>query len=457
MMLQQQPARARSRRSVSGTVGNRPGSLPSGGNADNGLQRRPRVFSTALPSLAERSAENCTEARPAYNFPARTVPRVARMPKHLYSGAMFPASPPTTSPSTESKDDVGSTSIEAKTPRARHSQISIDVSPETDAFLDYVNNSLRLKNPPFLADFDENPPAEQHVRETSSSYGSGSNDLAKVQSPASPPPGNTLQESDISKYSLPTNRLSDLRSSTSGEQGETSTTNVVHAATISDWQAEPRLRSSCYNHCGLVNSQEILPSDSVSQVNNAAPPTPSPVKRVSKPHWFGRISNKPRPSFESCGGLKAQYDGGGDSRNLSRNLNSPVMGAATYPLSATTHFERTRKRKASESSLRSLSSQITNKAKKLKTLASSAIKQSNQHLHHVKQKWKQQNLEERKRYEAWKANRRKFRPADPLKGKKEAGFGVFSFDQSRHGHKGWWQEGVCQYQAPSWMVFDGKP
>ncbi|OAQ86682.1 hypothetical protein VFPBJ_00722 [Purpureocillium lilacinum] len=68
-------------------------------------------------------------------------------------------------------------------------------------------------------------------------------------------------------------------------------------------------------------------------------------------------------------------------------------------------------------------------------------------------KWKHQNEVERKQFEAWRANRRREHPADPLKGKSEKGFGVFSFEKSRYGDEEWWKEGVAKYQAPPWMLF----
>jgi len=52
---------------------------------------------------------------------------------------------------------------------------------------------------------------------------------------------------------------------------------------------------------------------------------------------------------------------------------------------------------------------------------------------------------ERKQFEAWRANRRREHPADPLKGK--------SFEKSRYGDEEWWKEGVAKYQAPPWMLF----
>lgn len=371
------------------------------------------------------------------------------MPKDLYKGSMFPPSPP--EPSTLAAD--AETDFEViKTPLNRPSQTSIDVSPETDEFISYMNNSLRLRNPPLFADFKDQS-APSRPRDTSSSYGSEANDLTRVHSPASPPPGNTLRESNLSKYSMSNHLISDLDSpsDSSGDSGGDSTKVAVDEAAIAikEWQTELRPEKlRCYNRRKTLDSQELTPSESASQIHNR-PPTPRP-QRVPKPHWFGRLTGSNRPSLDSSiQGLKDQFDGGGDYR-IAQSPDPRLQ-----PCAPRSPGEAGQKRKASVFSFRSLSIEIPRNAKKLKVLANSVYKQSARHLGHAKQKWKQQNEKERKRFEAWKANRRRDRPADPLKGKPEAGFGKFSLDQSRHGHKDWWQEGVCRYQAPSWMVFGG--
>jgi hypothetical protein len=422
MRAQHPVARAPSRRNTSISVNtygsaSRPASQTlsalSGGSV--GIQRRPRAFSTVLPSLVENSAE------------VRPAERDTTVPRTFYGVSTCP------------------------------SRKSIDVSLETDEFLDYVNNSLRIRDPSsFLAGLDGQGTTLDRVRSSSSSYGSGSGDATKVNCTASPPPDNTLKERNLLKYSRSGNRLSDLQSTASDSRGD-STTNVVDesAATTSEWQTIPRPRAFDYNRCELIDSQEILPSDSVSQVHvNDSPRTPTP-RKTAKPHWFGRYKHAFQPSLDSLPVIKGQYDGGADSVNH-RNLDSPHPDAAPPLRAAANLGSAGQKRKASNISLASISSQTRRGAKKLKVLASSVYRKGAHQISEVKRKLKQQNEKERKRFEAWKANRRRDRPADPLKGKGEPGFGAFTLEQSRHGHKDWWRDGVSRYKAPSWMVFGGQ-
>lgn len=417
------------RRSAFISINTGPTSRPTPQTLPNvsGIQRRPRVFSTALPSLVE----NCTEPRPSVAEPDKMPALCAvKVPKKPYGSAGLPTGP---------------------------SQKSIDVSMETDEFLNYLNNSLRLREPSsLLADLAQDP-ALLRVRSVSSSYSSKSNRAAELNSPASPPPDNTLRESDLLRYSRSGNHLSDLRSSSSNSRGD-STTNVVDesaAASASEWQTVPRPRTFCYNRCELIDSQEILPSDSVSQVRVAdSPPAPIP-RKTTKPHWFGRYRQNSQPSADSLHAIKGQYDGGGDCRNF----DSPHPGAA-HPLRGTAGVGAGtgagRKRKASNLSLASISSRTRKGAKKLKVLASTVYQKSTEQLSDVKRRMKTKNEKERRKFEAWKANRKRDNPADALKGKGEPSFGAFTVDQSRHGHKDWWREGVSRYKAPSWMVFPGQ-
>lgn len=438
MRAQNPMARAPSRRNPSISINtgsaSRPAmqTLPLMGSS---LQRRPRTFSTVLPSLVE----NCTEAKPPVaEYDKTTASGVVGTgvtgPRKLYGGSVLPAFP---------------------------SRKSIDVSLETDEFLDYVNNSLRLRDPTsFLDAFESHRPTLERVRSSSSSYDcdSKSNSAPKHNAPASPPPENTLKEPDILKYSRSGNCLSDLHTSSSNSRGD-STTNVVDesAAAAAEWQTIPRPRTSfCYNRCELIDSQEILPSDSVSQVRVDDSPEPPKPKKTVKSQLIGRYKQAFRPSNDSLRPIKGQYDGVGDSPST-RNLDSPHPDAAR-PLHANAKrgAGAGQKRKASNLSLASISSQTKKGAKKLKTLASSVFLKSSQHLSEVKRKLKKQNEKEKKRFEAWKANRRRERPGDALKRKGEPSFGAFTVEQSRHGHKDWWREGVTRYKAPSWMVFGGE-
>lgn len=107
------------------------------------------------------------------------------------------------------------------------------------------------------------------------------------------------------------------------------------------------------------------------------------------------------------------------------------------------------KRKASQFSLRSLTQTLSKRPRLgIRKWANSVL---TRHFGLAKQKWRYQTEQEKRDYAAWKANRRRSRPADALIGKSEKGFGAFSFDRCRYGDEEWWKEGVSKYQAPKWM------
>jgi hypothetical protein len=71
----------------------------------------------------------------------------------------------------------------------------------------------------------------------------------------------------------------------------------------------------------------------------------------------------------------------------------------------------------------------------------------------MRQNLKLQNDQGRREFEAWRAKRRQERPADPLKGKSEKGFGAFAAERKRRKDEEWWTEGIQKYHAPEWMKF----
>lgn len=409
--------------------------------------KRSRVFSTALPSLSEKSSE---EPRSASQHVEHVEMKTwsGKTPDHHQKGLSFPTSSPQHGYLAAGMDTESGLS----TPRsceAVHEQLS----PDADAFLEYMNNSLRLKVTPYPA----SPPSyttrvrdTPRVRETSSSY--DSEIVPRVQSPASPPHYNTLREVDIAKYSESRHCLSDLHSS-GAESAEDDTSDAVEeaAAVINKWQSVPRSKETTYNQYELADSQEVLPSDSVSQANNSPPAL---VEKKSPTRRILELINAPRPSFsESIHAMRLQYDGVGDIRNQ----DSPNPEAVPRPMYSH-DVPRGNKRKASQFSLRSLSGHLPSKARKLKDLANTVIHEGGRKLSEARKKLKQQKEIEKKRFEAWKVNQRKNKPADALKGKPEPGFSFlkFSLEQTRHGHKDWWQEGVRHHEAPSWMKFGGQ-
>ncbi|CAI6098412.1 unnamed protein product [Clonostachys chloroleuca] len=282
------------------------------------------------------------------------------------------------------------------------------------------------------------------VRDTSSSYGSKDDDLVRARSPASPPSLNTLNETNLSRYSEGNDQLSNLHSSPRPNTPCSTLHDAADeaAATANEWKSEPRLEISTCDGLDLDKSEEeeeVLPSDSVSQCR--APP--DVIQRCP------RCQCSSRATFESTRAIKSQYDGGGDASGF----ESPQFGTKLHPINFGDKFQ-SKKRKPSTISLKSISSHIPKKAKKLKIFANDIIQEGTIRFNKLKSKLKKQNDHSRSNFEAWKANRRRARPGDPIKGKPQPSYAMFNLEKSVHGNKDdWWKEGVRRYRAPSWMVF----
>ncbi|POR39344.1 Uncharacterized protein TPAR_00458 [Tolypocladium paradoxum] len=332
------------------------------------------------------------------------------------------------------------------------------LSPTSDDFLKMMDESLQLG--PKQEPLSSAPKPLCLGRSTSSEYPSPGHNSPRVQSPVSAVCVNRLSFSNLSRFGQANDRLSYLRSSsptssTQDAKADTSHHEVMHEATaaISEWQDEPRpLKKRSYNHYELAESSEILPCDSLSQQHS--PQTSSPDTPTSSTGELDRLKDASGRTWESIRPIKDQYDGPADSHRPS-SPNPSAAPSASVATDAATLAPRRSKRKASQFSLRSLTRPFAKRPRfvGLRKWANRVCHGGGGRLSQAYHRWRQQNELDRRQYEAWKANRRKERPADPLKGKPEKGFGAFSFERSRYGNEEWWREGMAQYRAPSWMLF----
>lgn len=300
--------------------------------------------------------------------------------------------------------------------------------------LKLVGENLRLGS-------SESPSPEPQitrVRSSSSSY--PSKGIRSTQSPVSELPLHTLSLSNLSQFSHSNRRLSQLHSSsTSSKQRSVSTSGSTQeaiaeaAAVITQWQGE-RERIVSYGRYKLNSSAEILPEDSTSQ-----------QVRLGSEESSTRSSAEPKPPrYSEVMAIKNQYDGVGDAPHPESPLPSAYQRMGPQGT----------KRKASQFSLRSLSKPFAKRPRlEIKRLASNAYRGSTRQFSRARESMRRQHEEETKQYAAWKALRRRNKPGDAIKGKIEKGFGSFSIERSRYGHKMWWKEGVEKYHAPEWMRF----
>ncbi|VUC22100.1 unnamed protein product [Clonostachys rosea] len=374
------------------------------------------VLPKELPSLREGSNETPTDQQPE-PLPAEIKPN--------------------SEPPTECIYNVTPTFHFAPARVHNLSETSVPYCQEDD-LVEMMKQSLHLatQTPSIISKDD----ASSKIRETSSSYGSTNDDLVRARSPASPPSLNTLNETNLSRYSEGNDQLSNLHSSPRPNSPSSTIHDVVEeaAATVNEWKSEPRPELTTYDQLDLdkgEEEEEVLPSDSVSQCRSPA----DVMKRCP------RCQCSRRTTFESTRAIKSQYDGGGDAAGF----ESPQFGTKLHPINFENKFGHKRK-----SSLKSISDQIPKKAKKLKVFANDIIQGGTIRFNKLKSKLKKQNEHNRSNFEAWKANRRRARPADPIKGKPQPSYAMFNLEKSVHGNKDdWWNEGVRRYRAPSWMVF----
>jgi hypothetical protein len=135
------------------------------------------------------------------------------------------------------------------------------------------------------------------------------------------------------------------------------------------------------------------------------------------------------------------------------NLADRFHSESPSPSVKLPQITRSKKRKASGISLRSISAGVKRSRVDVKKLANNICRNSWDKLRQVRENVKRQRKEQNKQYSVWKELRRRLKPGDAIKGKHEKGFVTFSMEKSLRGPKSWWNAGVEKYQAPEWMHF----
>jgi hypothetical protein len=259
-----------------------------------------------------------------------------------------------------------------------------------------------------------------------------------------------LSLSDLSEFVKENDYLSNLCSSTSSSHPESANAdNSTHAAitdaaaVITEWQGE-RNASSSSSSC---KDDEDFPKCSDRNPSMAPSPTEHSTSETAPDPDIAR--NYTRTNIQ---GAKYQLDGAADAERQ----KSPDINFLMEPLRLTNEesLSKQTKRRASQFSLRSITDSFNKRPRLgLHKLASTVYEQGTKHIRHARWQWKQQAEKERGEFQAWRARRRRDRPADVLKGRHEGGFGTFCLERSRYEHEPWWRDGVSRYQAPSWMMF----
>ncbi|PHH64579.1 hypothetical protein CDD81_4190 [Ophiocordyceps australis] len=327
-------------------------------------------------------------------------------------------------------------------------------SPNSDLLLTMVKEKLRLEDDaekPFKSSRERS----FRARSASSEYPPNDMDISRIQSPASAAHVNHLSLSDLSRFGRGNDRLSYLHSSSNDSSAqparaaEAGTVGHKTSTPFSPWQQDARQvqPKPTYNHYELVDSNDVLPCDSLSQCKSPQLSTADGQDFMSGHQAAVSRRESMSQGWESVESMTKhrQYDGAADDSWCS---GSPKPDSPPP-------VNRLSKRKASHFSLRSLSQSLAKRPRltDLQKWAHHVCRDSTRRLSKAYHRWRQQRVMQRQQFEAWKANRRRERPADPLKGKTERGFGVFSIERTRHGNEEWWKEGVAKYQAPEWMLF----
>ncbi|KPM42401.1 hypothetical protein AK830_g4144 [Neonectria ditissima] len=313
-------------------------------------------------------------------------------------------------------------------------------SPEPPAeLLAEHANLLKLVGENFrLGSSESTSPEPQITRVRSvSSYLSKGIRSTRIQSPVAGELVHKLSLSNLSQFGRSHHRSSDFRStSTSPKSRSTSAASSTQeaiadaAAVINQWQGERKPIES-YHRYELNSSGE----DSSSEQESS---------NSEKDYCNSSSDDAKPPRYSEIMEIKNQYDGVGDAHHP----ESPLPSAYQRK------WPQGYKRKASQFSLRSLTNPLAKRPRlAIKRLASNAYRGGSRQFSRARESVKRQREDEMKQYAAWKAMRRRSKPGDALKGKFEKGFGTFSLERSRYGHKMWWKEGVEKYHAPEWMHF----
>lgn len=293
-------------------------------------------------------------------------------------------------------------------------------------------------------------------------------------SPSSTVRINRLSPEYLSRFARGNDRLSFLRSSSSASaKGAVATDGqdaVDEASTaISRWRDERLpLKQGTYNRYEFVDSSEALPGNPMLQnqstelalylgssnqqqdldgtLSVTAVGNPHDAATESKSDWVNPNdgANDPKSIWDSSTYVKSQYDGVVETIQQKSSRSTSVV----TPPPPSGYF----KRKATQLSFAgfSLPDAKRRRLASLRKWATKLYHGGGRRLSRAYNRWRQQNEVNRKQFHDWRANRRRDKTADPVKGKSERVFGLFSID--RKGEE-WWKEGVAKFQAPSWMHF----
>ena len=228
----------------------------------------------------------------------------------------------------------------------------------------------------------------------------GNNRPAEGDAPKSPPPKNTLQLSDLEKYSRANDRLSNLRSSSgSANSGGRSFHGAAEdaAAAVEGWESLLRLSGSHDQHMRENKGQHDEP-DGYHRDTEAARRVTSQNRRTMP--FVGKSFR-----WHTAGGESHSSNHENRKRNSVPQMDGPVdfhqsiraTESSEEPLSPI-HDHGGTKRKASHFSLRSLSSSFAAKRPRIsfRKLATSVSKGFTQ----AKRNLRQRNVEDRRNFEA---------------------------------------------------------
>ncbi|KAL7949938.1 hypothetical protein V8C42DRAFT_309018 [Trichoderma barbatum] len=293
----------------------------------------------------------------------------------------------------------------------------------------------------------------RQLRKTSSSYPSHGKASTRIQSPEPVIPPNKLSLTDLSRFSKANDRLSNLRSTLSADESyditiSTTPPEVMEEATaaIAEWQDQPRPKGAPYNRYELVESTEVLPSDSASQQSPSGSRLPVTTRSSSK-YARGLM-------WETVGPIKGQYDGASEASNRLESPNPTIQSPCTPAYQEAPHKP---KRKASAFSLHSLGNPLSKHPRfGLRKWANSVYQHGSQRLSQARLKWIRPARRDRRMFEAWRMRHRGTdQESSPCKEKADRSSGIFSSERRECANEDWWMEGVKIFEAPKWMNFGG--
>ncbi|KAH6895294.1 hypothetical protein B0T10DRAFT_603003 [Thelonectria olida] len=285
---------------------------------------------------------------------------------------------------------------------------------------------------------DQEEPSVTRIRSTSSSYPTVGISSTRVQSPMSEQRINILSLSNLTQLGHFPGSSSNRSRSVSDPSSTQEAINEAAAVTL-QWRGE-RVPLESHRRFEMLSSPspEIYPEDSASSRQQCRETQDSTEETYVDLESVRRVSD-----CSELNQFKSQYDGATDTPHEKSQVQSIQPGQIRQGV----------KRKASSifSPIKPLAKQARTEIKKK---ATEAYYEGTRRFSVARETMKRQHREEKRQYAAWKALRRRQRPGDAIKGKIKKGFGTFSLERSRYGHKMWWKDGVEKYHAPEWMKFD---